>query len=209
MARRFPASAGLRTYLKAAFGDAVSLFVVFMYLFLVLLIAGVESYVFAGIVEQFIPDFPRWLTIGLLLGAVITVNLAGVELPGRAQSLLTMLLVIGLLSVSLFALQSAPPALPVVPPVTEARWDLLPQIICLAFFMFVGFEWVIQVGRRPAAYQRLIPAAMLVSIVLLATIYGLFALALNMHLDNTQLSTTQTPQIVLGTHLLGEHGRWL
>lgn len=209
LAGRFPSSTGLRTYLKAAFGDSVSLFVVYMYLCLVLLIAGVESYVFAGVVEQFMPEMPRGLTIIVLFGAVIAVNVAGLELPGQVQTLLTLLLIAGLLAIALFALQFAPPSLPAAPPAEVADWGQLPQLVCLAFFMFVGFEWVVQVGRGPAAYRRMIPSAMVAAILLLGVTYGLFALALSAHLEAAQIAGTQTPQIVLGGQLLGEGGRRL
>lgn len=208
LAGRFPSSSGVRSYLKMAFGNSASLFVVFMYLCLVLLVAGIDSYVFAGIVDQFVPGFPRWLTIGLLFGAIIAVNLAGLELPEQIQTLLTLTLITGLLSTSLFALNIAP-SHPAVERVIETDWFMLPQNVCLAFFMFVGFEWVIQVGRKPAAYQKLIPKAMFVSIIILALIYGLFALALDAHLGHGQIAATQTPQLSLGLELLGDPGRLL
>ncbi|MEW5754900.1 MAG: APC family permease [Pseudomonadota bacterium] len=209
LAGRFPSSGGLRTYVKAAFGDSASLFVVYMYLGLVLLIAGVESYVFAGVVAQFMPEMPRWLTIIVLLGAVIMINVVGMELPGRVQTVLTLSLLIGLLAIALFALQFAPPSLPAAPQAERADWGLLPQLVCLAFFMYVGFEWVVQVGRDPAAYRRMIPSAMLVAIMLLGVTYGLFALALGAHLEPAQIAGTQTPQIALGGQLLGDAGRGL
>ena len=209
LAGRYPSSSGMRTYLKVAFGDHVSLFVVFMYMFLVLLVAGVDSYVFAGIVDQFVPDFPRWLTIIVLFGTVIGVNLAGLELPGQVQILLTMSLVGGLLAMTVFALNLEPATPAVVEGAVEANWAELPRNVCLAFFLFVGFEWVIQVGRGPSAYQRLIPWAMFASVALLGLTYGLFALALDAHLGDAQITATQTPQIGLGGRLLGGGGRLL
>ena len=207
LAARFPSSLGIRSYLKFAFGDRVSLFIVFLYLFLVLLVAGVDSYVFAGIVGLSFPELPRWLSIGLLFGAVIVVNLAGVELPGQMQTVLTLILVGGLLAVTLFALNVT--TSPGARPEAEIDWVELPQTVCLAFFMFVGFEWVVQVGRHPSSYQRLIPWAMCASVVLLGSLYGLFALALDAHMDGSQISETQSPQIGLGGLLMGDGGRLL
>ena len=46
LARRYPTSPGVRSYIRAAFNDEFSLLATFMLIFVVILFAGAEAYIF-------------------------------------------------------------------------------------------------------------------------------------------------------------------
>jgi ethanolamine permease len=85
LASMYPSAPGIRTYLKVAFGDRTSLFLVHLYLIFVVLIAGVESYMFALVVKAILPSVsPLGVVMALLITVIIT-NLLGLELPRWMQ----------------------------------------------------------------------------------------------------------------------------
>lgn len=211
IASRFPAAPGITTYLKVAFGENLSLPMVFTYLTLVVSLAGVESYLFAAMVEEFLPGIasPFALAIGMLVLVILT-NLAGVEMSRRLQTFTTVTLAFGTGALSISLILSAPAELPPVLPSQANLEGLVPFITttAMAVFLFIGFEWVTPLGRNPEAYKKLIPLSMPIGIAVLAIMYGLFAFALWMHIPGEEIALTALPHF-LGAHIVSsEYGRY-
>lgn len=212
LARRFPSALGLRTYIKAAFGNTASLFFVFVYLVMIALVAGVESQLYAGIVHTMLPALDAWWIVPLLFGAVFALNTMGQEVSRNVQVALVALMAGSILALSVHALLPAPAALPqaaVLNAQAGASIAVLPATAVAAFFLFVGFEWVTsaQSGSRQTAAQ--LPRVLLASVLLLGTVYVAFGAAALAHLDGAQLAATRAPQLLIAGRLWGEPGRWL
>src|SRR2546428_84125 len=62
LASMYPSSPGIRTYLKVAFDNRVSLLLVYLYLIFMVLVAGVESYMFALVAKAIFPNASAILT---------------------------------------------------------------------------------------------------------------------------------------------------
>src|SRR5260370_13220249 len=99
LAGMFPSAPGVRTYFKVAFGDRLSLVLVYLYLIFVILIAGLETFVFSQVVLAVFPKSEPVLTVITLIGFVLAVNLIGFQLP-RSLQILTTLLAIALIAIS-------------------------------------------------------------------------------------------------------------
>ena len=70
LASMYPSSPGIRTYLKVAFDNRVSLLLVYLYLIFMVLVAGVESYMFALVAKAIFPNASAILVVlGLLARA--------------------------------------------------------------------------------------------------------------------------------------------
>jgi amino acid transporter len=213
LARRFPSALGVRTYVKAAFGNTVSLFFVFLYMAMIVGVAAVESNLYADIVQQLMPAVPPAATLLAVFGAVFALNVVGAEASRSAQLVLVVLMLGGLLALSVCGIVQAPAAT-VPPPATQAlslslsQLAALPTVTVTAFFLFVGFEWVTssQPPSRQAAAQ--LPRVLLLAVAVLGAAYLLFAAAALTQLDSTQLAATRTPQMLLARILWGEAGRW-
>ncbi|HEY2977653.1 MAG TPA: APC family permease [Burkholderiaceae bacterium] len=206
LARRFPSALGMRTYIKAAFGNTASLFFVCVYVVMIALVAGVESNLYASIVQQVAPGVDaRWVIV-TVFAAVFALNVFGHEVSRNIQLGLVLLMLAGVLALSGCAMAGANAA---AWPNGESLAHLsgVPAAAVTAFFLFVGFEWVTsaQPGSRQAAAQ--LPRVLLCAVLLLGAVYMSFATAALLHLDASALSATRTPQMMLAALTWGEHGR--
>src|SRR5688572_7101134 len=213
LASMYPSSPGIRTYLKVAFDSRLSLTLVYLYLIFMMLIAGVESYMFALVVQTIFPQLP---TVALVLGVLafaIVVNLLGLELPRWLQIVSTVLLLLGVFALGLYGTLNASP---------DIRWSfdfeaagglsqlsLLPTAIIMAVFLFTGYEWVTLLGFNPKSYERRIPLAMPAAIVTLFLAYAIFALGLSSQLPRETITATPVPQVPYFLKLLGNSGGYV
>ncbi len=208
LAQRFPSALGVRTYLKAAFGNTTSLFFVFLYLFMITLVAGVESKLYAGIVQQMLPGVPPAATVVAVFAAVLAFNVRGQAFSRNVQLALVLFMVGGLMALAGHAIAAAAPgALARV--AGERPVSALPLATIGAFFLYVGFEWVTssQPGSRQAAAQ--LPRVLLAAVAVLGIVYLAFAAAVLMQLGPATLAQTRAPQLLLAALMWGEGGRWL
>src|SRR5438309_1993371 len=140
LARRFPSALGMRTYIKAAFGNTASLFFVSLYVIMIALVAGVESNLYASIVQQVAPAVEaRWVIVAVF-AAVFALNVFGQEVSRNIQLGLVLLMLGGVLALSACAMAGANAA---AWPNGEslAHLSAVPEAAVTAFFLFVGFEW--------------------------------------------------------------------
>ena len=211
IASRFPAAPGITTYLKVAFGETLSMPMVLTYLTLVVSLAGVESYLFAAMIEEFLPGLasPFVLAIGMLVLVVIT-NLSGIEMSRRLQTFTTVMLALGTAGLSIALIFTAPGEMPPPGPNQAELEGVLPFVTAsaMAVFLFIGFEWVTPLGRSPESYRRLIPLSMPIGIAVLALMYGLFAFALWLHLPGEEIALTALPHFLAGHIVSSEYGRY-
>ena len=211
LASMWPSSPAVITYFRAAFGPVAALVLVHAYLLFVVMIAGVESYGFAMVVQAALPAVPPTVSIVVLMSVVVLTNLRGLDLPRRLQ----ILTAFGTMAVLLVTATAALWFLP-EPGITSTRgltttaapagWAGLPAAIALAIFIYTGFEWVTPIGLSRQAYARRVPIAMLVAIGTLLVTYGLFVAALGTRLPHGLIATSATPQVPLFTALLGSPG---
>ena len=210
LAAMFPSAPGIRTYLKAAFGDQPSLIVVYLYLIFVVLIAGLESFVFARVVDAVYPGVPPLAVVSGLLATVLAVNLAGLEVPRTFQMFTATLAIATLLASGLLGAATAPEGWSTL----TADFDLagsrvLPVVVGMSVFLFMGFEWITPLGLRPQSYQRRIPIAMLVAVGVLALTYSSFVVGLSSQLPREEIAGNPVPQIGYLNALYGAPGTYV
>ncbi len=210
LAGMFPSAPGIRTYLKQAFGNEFSLLLTFIYIGMVMLVAGVESFAFARIATSLGLGLPEPVLAALLIITVVLLNLRGIELAYKTQTILTVVLVAAFVGVSIYALGLKATVVPQTVATITPDWaNNLPILTGMAIFLFIGFEWVTPLGRRPESYRRLIPWSMPMAIVLLTILYGLFVMALLHVMPGKHPAMTNVPQLLLGQILLDKTGLYL
>lgn len=212
LAGMFPSAPGIRTYLKAAFGNRPSLFLVHLYLIFLIMIAGAESYLFSLVVAQVAPAIPQMVVIFALLGGVVLVNLYGLELPRNVQMVTAFVLLAILCAAGIAGIVAGPPAGGGPAPEGlgfSGSAGLLPLVATMAIFLYVGFEWVTPLGLRPQAYERSIPLAMLTAILANVVACGLFASGMASTMPREAITATFIPQVPYLDGLLGRAGVWL
>src|SRR4029077_7100995 len=97
LASMYPSAPGVRTYLKVALPPRTSLFLVYLYLIFMIMVAGIESYLFALVVRQLFPQLPALAVVLVLLACTVIVNLLGLELPRGVQMFTTTALILSVL----------------------------------------------------------------------------------------------------------------
>lgn len=207
LAKRFPSALGIRTYLKAAFGNTASLFFVFLYLLMIGLIAGAESNMYAGIVAQVFPDLDARLVIAAIFAVVIAMNVSGYEFSKHAQLVMVALMLGGVFALSLYAIAHGDFA-PLRATIAAQQFAAAPTAIVSAFFLFVGFEWVTSAQSSSRSAAKQLPWVLLASILLLGCVYLLFSLGAMANLSQAEWASSDKPQMLLAAKLWGTGGTW-
>lgn len=210
LAGMYPSSPAIVTYFKAAFGERAALALVFLYLIFIVLIAGVESYLFALVLGAVFPGFPPLAIVTAMILTVVAINLLGLELPRGLQIVVTCVAAAVIVSVGIVGVAEAPASISraVDPGDLGQGLTALPAAVGLAVFIYMGFEWITPVGLRPASYVRQIPFAMLISVVILAIAYGVFSTGVGVTVPRSTLTDDLTPQVTYLRSLLGSTGTY-
>lgn len=209
LASMYPSSPGIRTYLKVAFDNHTSLMLVYLYLFFMVLIAGVESYLFALLTKRIFPQLP---TMGIVLGLMtftVIVNILGLELPRGLQIITTTILFLLVITLGLYGIVHAPAGtgnLSLAIGGGLGEFKLLPAATIMSVFLFTGFEWVTLLGFSPKSYEYRIPLSMPLAIVTLFLVYEIMALGFQFQLSRETIAATPVPQVPYFVNLLGESG---
>lgn len=209
LASMYPSSPGIRTYLKVAFDNRVSLLLVYLYLIFMVLVAGVESYMFALVAKAIFPNASAMLIVLGLLAFTITVNMLGFELPRGLQIITTFLLILGILVLGIFGMIHASNGLNTL--AQSARDNLhqlkiLPAAIIMAVYLFTGFEWVTLLGFSPKSYERRIPLSMPLAILTNMFAYTIFVVGMSFQIPRAEIIATPVPQVPYFISMLGSSG---
>jgi amino acid transporter len=211
LAGMYPSAPAIVTYFKAAFGDRIALVFIYLYLVFIVLIAGVESYLFGLVAEAVVPGLPPLAVVVVLLVSVVVANLFGLELPRLIQMVLTAAAVVVILLLGVLGAARDPGATADALGAGDISSSLLlvPAAIGLTVFLFMGFEWVTPVGLRPDAYRRKVPWAMPVAVAVLFVAYSLFLLGIGATLPRSAFEDELIPQVPFFADVLGDTGKYL
>ena len=210
LASMYPSSPGVRTYLKVALPPRTSLFLVYLYLIFMIMVAGIESYLFALVVRQLFPHLPALAVVITLLVCTVVVNLLGLELPRGVQMFTTTTLI---LSVLFLGVAGAAPHL------SNLHWGAnmfsghpLSQIsdaLGSAVYLFIGFEWVTMMGFSAKSYEHKIPISMPLAILTNIVAYCIFAMALAARMSTDAVTASAIPQLPYFVQIFGPRGAYV
>jgi ethanolamine permease len=186
------------------------LFLVYLYLIFMIMVAGIESYLFALVVRQLFPQLPSLAVVLALLVCTVVVNLLGLELPRGVQMFTTTALI---LSVLFLGVAGA------VPHLGNLHWGQgmfsnhpLSQIsdaLGSAVYLFIGFEWVTMMGFSAKSYERKIPISMPLAILTNIVAYCIFSLALATRIPTNTITATAIPQLPYFVQIFGPRGAYV
>jgi ethanolamine permease len=207
LASIYPSSPGVRTYLKVALPPRTSLFLVYLYLMFMIMVAGIESYLFAQVVRQLFPGIPPLVLVLSLLAATVIVNLLGLELPRGVQMFTTAALILSVLCLGVAGAGSHLGNLHWNSSVVRDHpFSQIGNAMGAAVYLFIGFEWVTMMGFSAKAYERKIPISMPLAILTNIVAYCIFSLALATRLPVKAITDTAIPQLPYFVHIFGPRG---
>ena len=204
LSSRFPQSAGEAAYAQEAFRLRwISAAVGWSVVIIGSVSAATIANGFVGYFKIFI-DIPDWVTIAVLVITLGIVAAWGVSESVGAAAVITVIEILGLLSVIVIAGDSFA-QLPdrfreLVPPVQTQAWLAVSLGAFLAFYAFVGFEDIVNVAEEVKEPRRNLPIAIILALGISTLLYLLVSLSAVLSLPLEELSGSDAPLAAIYEH---------
>jgi amino acid efflux transporter len=207
LASRFPSAIGIRTYVKAAFGEQSALLTTLLYMSLVLLVASLESVLVANILQQLMPSWNGMYVITALFGTLFVVNVVGYEFSERLQLLLVLALCVCVGWLTYGALSHANLAdLAARSNTAFPGFGHTVEAVLIGVFLFAGIEWVTVLQVRHPDDAKRIHRVLFLAVAALAVLYIAFVTGMMALRDGLASEHSLTPQLQLATFAYGRAG---
>ncbi|MGE5590663.1 MAG: APC family permease [Bacillota bacterium] len=204
----FPSAAGLRLYLSKAFGEKFSLVVSVLYMLVITLVVGTETYVLSHVLSYAIPAVSPIIWVFVMLVLATLMNLRGVNIAGAFQDLFTYGLVASLVVFAVLAFSRT--GLHLHAPLDTNGPGGLFNAVAVGVFLFVGFEWVTPLAEE-VRQGNVIARGMFLAVGLLSVVYALFTVAMTAAVPDglrQAVLSSPTPHVVFGEAVMGRAGVW-
>lgn len=208
LSNMLPGAGMIADYTAPALGRLLAIFgVIGGYIVLIGAVGNVEALIAGEALHgvwSLIPVFPVALLVPSLL---FIVNMLGVEVFGRVQLLLT-LVMIGVLvvlgTVGFLGLGGGTR----IPEVAfnPAGWGNVSQLMALGIYLYVGIEYVCPMSEEVRNPERNIPRAMIIGIIVIFVADMLFGSASLLYVDNDRLANSDIPYILGAEGIAGRAG---
>jgi len=191
---RYPSAGGVAGFVQAAFGRPVAggVEILFMGTFGLGIpaIALTGGHYLAGL--GLYPHRHAWLGALVMLAAATSLNLGGVHLSARVQTVLAITLAAGLLLVGVGGLVPSGATVR-MPDLSLSAMMVGLSAVGLVFFAFTGWEMLAFTTEEYRNPKRDFPLAVGISFVLVTGIYVVLALAVQSRLDSTDSRLATAP----------------
>lgn len=172
--------------------------------------APAEGAMFANVMTEMLGDgLPTAFYSVTLTIILIYVNLKGVNLSTFVQCVIAIFMVsslLGLAAIGALGLGTGA----VVEQEMELSWelaDVLP-LTTTAFWLFIGSEFIIPLGKDMEAPKRDIPRAMFLSLLIMCIIQSLMVVGFGNYTLWGEVGATDSPHILYAVAMLGDAGRY-
>jgi amino acid transporter len=195
---RLPQSGGVAYFVHTAFRtNWLSVLVGWLMFCTCLVSMATLSKSFAGYLNAFAPAIPAWLIVLGLFSILTFVNFRGMKESSALNIVCTSIEVTGLLIVILVAvlfLGGGGTVNPEAVPNEQAiGWTAVLQGAALAFYAFIGFEDLVNVGEEVKNPQRNLPRAILMALAIAGVIYIVIAWLALQVLNPAELAASEAP----------------
>lgn len=170
---------------------------------------GGSQLVMGGIAFESIIGIPQYIITFALLIGIVLVNIFGVELYGKTESVITiamMLIFIILAILGAFGLgESTGVATPVT---TNPKADLGVAMANVgpAIWWFIGFEFACPMAEENKKPYKNIPYGLILGLISIFVVDNIFAIGANKYADLAEMAASSTPHVVAATATLGTVG---
>jgi amino acid transporter len=207
----WPAAAGVRLYISSAFGVRFALVATFTYMSTVILVIAADAFLIGAAIQHVLgePSSLAYVWILLLLLVATLINLRGITIAGRVQSVVTYTVLVSTSVLSIIALFR--PGFAYVHPFAVFGGGALSgfQAIAFALFLFAAFEWVTTTAEE-ARTPPVITRALFLAPLLIWFAASVFSLALTHLVTRDAAHASAYPQLLLGQAALGRFGEvWM
>ena len=204
---------GLAQYTLACMGPFPTLIsMVGGYLICNIMSSGVEASIFAYAMATTIPLPIPSIVWTLIMTAIVTIaNLYGVDMFAKLQDVVAFLLVGSMVVLGVIRMFKLGTGQVVSQPynMTTKFSDVIPTV-AIAFWLFIGAEYVIPVSKNVKNAKRNVPLGMIIGLVLICVVQAIMVLGFHNYTPWNDLLNSAAPHLLYGENLLGKAGRiWM
>ena len=200
---------GLAQYTLASMGPFVTIVTMVGGYIVCQSIAGsVECAMFGNAINTvFHTGLPSWVFCVILLIILIIANLLGVDMFARIQDLVAYGLIFSLAAMGIIGVLGLGTGEQVTQEMNRAEsfGDCF-SLLGLAFFLFIGSEFVIPIAKNVKNARRNVPLGMILSLLIICGMQILVVIGMGHYTLWDELAVSESPHILYGTALLGKAG---
>lgn len=170
--------------------------------------ASIFSYAMATTIKLPIPSLAYTLIMTVI---VMIANLYGVDMFAKIQDVVAFLLVGSMLVLGIIGMLGLGTGQEVVQPYNMASdFKGVVSMIAVAFWLFIGAEYVIPVSKNVRNAKRNIPLGMMIGLGLICVVQSVMVLGFHNYTPWGELADSAAPHLLYGENLLGSAGRiWM
>ena len=204
---------GLAQYTLACMGPFPTLIsMVGGYLICNIMSSGVEASIFSYAMASTIhlPISSILYTLAMTI-VVMIANLYGVDMFAKIQDLVAFLLVGSMLIMGIIGMFGLGTGAMVQQPYSMAAdWKEVVSMVAVAFWLFIGAEYVIPVSRNVKNAKRNVPLGMMIGLALICLVQSIMVLGFHNYTPWGELEASAAPHLLYGENLLGSTGKiWM
>lgn len=204
---------GLAQYTLACMGPFPTLIsMVGGYLICNILSCGVEASIFAYAMAETIPLPIPSLAYTLIMTVIVMVaNLYGVDMFAKIQDLVAFLLIGSMVVMGLLGTFKLGTGTVVEQPYQMASgFSDIVSVTAVAFWLFIGAEYVIPVSKDVKNAKRNVPLGMMIGLALICLVQSIMVLGFHNYTEWGELANSAAPHLLYGMNLLGTPGKiWM
>lgn len=170
--------------------------------------ASIFSYAMATTIKLPIPSLAYTLIMTVI---VMIANLYGVDMFAKIQDVVVFLLVGSMLVLGIIGMLGLGTGQEVVQPYNMASdFKGVVSMIAVAFWLFIGAEYVIPVSKNVRNAKRNVPLGMMIGLGLICVVQSVMVLGFHNYTPWGELADSAAPHLLYGENLLGSAGRiWM
>ncbi|MDR1588681.1 MAG: APC family permease [Oscillospiraceae bacterium] len=206
---------GLGQYVLVGLGPWASIISnVSAYVITMIFAMAVEVSMCGIVLNSLIPAVPPVVFSLLILFALLAVNLFGIDIFAKVQNV-TVVLLIGSMAamgiMSVFKLGTGVPIPPEaqVPAPMQTTGELI-SLSAIAFWLFIGVEFIIPVAKDLRNPKRNVLLSMVIALVVLFVVQAVLGSGMTNYVSLDVLQGSDMPHIIFADNLLGKGGQiWM
>ena len=204
---------GLAQYTLACLGPFPTMIsMVGGYLFCNVLSSGVEASIFAYAMGEIfhlpIPNFSYTVLVTVIL---LIANLKGVDMFAKIQDAVAYLMVGSMVIMGVIGMLGLGTGKKISQPmVLSADWKTIVSMTAVAFWLFIGAEYVIPISKDVKNAKRNVPLGMFLGLGLICVVQSILVFGFHNYTPWDKLADSAAPHLLYGENLLGNVGKiWM
>lgn len=174
-----------------------------------LILGSSEAAMFGNTLSTVLPGIPVSPTVCSIVLIVIlfVLNLFGVDMFAKIQNVVAYGLIVSLVIMGILGcVKVNPDTLIEQPSVLSENFSDTLSLLGLAFFLFIGVEYIVPISPNVKNSRKIVPIGMVLSLVIILIMQILMTIGFRYYTEWSELGESTVPHILYGSLLLGKAG---